>query len=60
MGFGELTIIALLCVLLLSPSEIKSLFKNISNLILNINKYTSSTKDEIIKILDKENKTNQK
>lgn len=60
MGLGELTIIFLLCVLLLSPNEIKSLFKNISNLILNINKYTNSTKDEIIKLLDKENKSDQK
>ncbi|HIH2763563.1 MAG TPA: hypothetical protein ACYCDB_01270 [Candidatus Azoamicus sp.] len=55
MGLGELTVILLLCVLLLTPSEIKLLFKNISNLFLNLNKYTNSTKEQIIKLIDLDN-----
>ncbi len=60
MGLSELTVIILLCVLLLNPNEIKTLLKNISNLILNINKYANSTKEQIIKLIDTENKNDHK
>lgn len=52
MSFGEITLILLLCVLFLNPNEIKVLFKNASNIILNINKYINSTKEHIIKLID--------
>ncbi|HIH2762294.1 MAG TPA: hypothetical protein ACYCC7_01100 [Candidatus Azoamicus sp. MARI] len=60
MGIGELTLIIILCILLLKPNEIKILLKNISNLIFNINKYTNSTKEQIIKLIDIEKKNDHK
>ncbi|HIH2763241.1 MAG TPA: hypothetical protein ACYCC3_01130 [Candidatus Azoamicus sp.] len=56
MGLSELIIILLLCVLLLKPNEITTLLKNIGNIISNINKYTTSTKEQIIKLIDTKNK----
>lgn len=48
----ELTIIVLLCILLLKPEDIKNLARNLSNLIININKYVNSIKETIIKSID--------
>lgn len=56
MSLGEITIIILLCILLLNPNEIKTLLKNISSLILNINKYANATKEQIIKLIDTHHK----
>lgn len=60
MWLGEIIIILLLGILLLNPDEIKSLLKNITNLILNINKYTNSTKEQIIKLIETDNKKDHK
>lgn len=52
----ELVIIILLCILLLKPSDIKILIKNISNIIININKYIYEIKKSIIKLMDLDKK----
>jgi len=56
MGVWEFSIIILLCVLLLKPNDIKILTKNLSTLIIHINKYINSIKENIIKSIDTENK----
>ena len=52
MGIWELTLIILLSVLLLKPKDIKILTKNISSLIINLNKYIDSIKETIIKAVN--------
>ena len=56
MGTWEFAIILALCLFLLNPGDVKIIIKNISNLIINVNKYISSVKENIIKSIDTENK----
>lgn len=60
MGLSELIIILLLCIFFLKPDDIEKLFKNTSNIIININKYTNSIKDHIIKTIDLKDDNNHK
>ena len=56
MSIWEISLILGLCIIFLSPSEIKELIKNITNLVLNINRYINSTKEHIIKSIDLDKK----
>lgn len=50
MGIWELFLIILLCTILLKPKDIKILTKNISTLIINMNKYINLIKKNITKL----------
>ena len=56
MGAWEFALIGLLCLFLLNPSDIKIIIKNVSNLIISMNKYVITIKEDIIKSIDTENK----
>lgn len=58
MGLSEIIIILLLCIIFLKPKEIEILSKNISYIIININKYINSTKEHLIKTIDLNNNKN--
>jgi len=56
MGTWEFALIILLCLFLLNPNDIKIIIKNVSNMIISINKYVATIKENIIKSIDNENK----
>lgn len=56
MSLSEIILILLLCILLLKPKDIQNIIKNISTLIININKYINIFKEQIIKTIDTDDK----
>ncbi|CAB3976425.1 Uncharacterised protein [Candidatus Azoamicus ciliaticola] len=47
---AELAIILLLCVILLKPKDIEFLIKNITQIILKINKYINQIKKDLLNL----------
>ncbi|HIH2762924.1 MAG TPA: hypothetical protein ACYCDA_01160 [Candidatus Azoamicus sp.] len=47
---AELTLILLLCVILLKPKDIEFLIKNITQIILKVNKYITQIKKDLFNL----------